>query len=126
MAYLIEETMGAFPVWLAPEQVRVLPISEKFLDYADSVREKLEEAGIRVELDERSEKIGYKIREAQNDKVPYMLIVGQKEADEGLVAVRSRYGGDQGQMSAEAFLQQIEHEITTKARPAVPAERENQ
>ncbi|MBR2561536.1 MAG: threonine--tRNA ligase [Eubacterium sp.] len=115
MAYLIEETMGAFPVWLSPEQVRVLPISEKFQDYAEQVYRGLVNAGIRAELDSRSEKIGYKIREAQNEKVPYMLIVGQKEQDENLVAVRTRYGGDQGQTSLEAFLEQVNEEIRSKA-----------
>ncbi len=115
MAYLIEETMGAFPVWLSPEQVRVLPISEKFQDYAEQVYRGLVDAGIRAELDSRSEKIGYKIREAQNEKVPYMLIVGQKEQDENLVAVRTRYGGDQGQTSLEAFLEQVNEEIRSKA-----------
>ena len=115
MAYLIEETMGAFPVWLSPEQVRVLPISEKFQDYAEQVYKGLIDAGIRAELDSRSEKIGYKIREAQNEKVPYMLIVGQKEQDENLVAVRTRYGGDQGQTSLEAFLEQVNEEIRSKA-----------
>ena len=125
MAYLIEETMGAFPVWLAPEQVRVLPISEKFLAYAASVEKQLKDAGIRAELDERSEKIGYKIREAQNDKIPYMLIVGQKEQDEQVVAVRTRYGGDQGQMATEAFLERIEEEIRTKQLSEKPAKQEN-
>ena len=122
MAYLIEETMGAFPTWLSPEQVRVLPISEKYLDYASTVRDTLRDAGIRVELDERSEKIGYKIREAQNAKVPYMLIVGQKEEEEGLVAVRTRYGGDQGQTSLNDFLAQVQEEIEKKHNPAGPEE----
>ena len=114
---LIEHFAGAFPVWLAPVQARILPISEKFMDYAVSVREKLLDAGIRVELDERSEKIGYKIREAQNAKIPYMLIVGQKEASEGLVAVRTRTGGDRGQTTVEAFLEEIQRNIETKALP---------
>ena len=124
MAYLIEETMGAFPVWLAPEQVRVLPISEKYLDYAASVHEELQKAGIRAELDERSEKIGYKIREAQNEKIPYMLIVGQKEAEEGLVAVRSRYGGDLGQTSTAEFLNRVLKEINEKTLPEKPEKKE--
>ena len=84
---LIEHFAGAFPTWLAPVQVKVLPISDKFAEYGESVRKQLDEAGIRVELDTRSEKIGYKIREAQMQKIPYMLIVGQKEQEEGLVAV---------------------------------------
>ena len=114
MAYLIEETMGAFPVWLAPEQVRVLPISEKFMDYAATVRDRLADAGIRAELDERSEKIGYKIREAQNQKVPYMLIVGEKEQEAGLVAVRTREGGDQGQKPLDDFVCEIREAVEQK------------
>ena len=114
MAYLIEETMGAFPVWLAPEQVRVLPISEKFMDYAAAVRDRLADAGIRAELDERSEKIGYKIREAQNQKIPYMLIVGEKEQEAGLVAVRTREGGDQGQKPLDDFVSEIREAVEQK------------
>ena len=125
MAYLIEETMGAFPTWLSPEQVRILPISEKFMAYAESVRDTLQKAGIRVELDERSEKIGYKIREAQNAKVPYMLIVGQKEEEEGCVSVRTRYGGDQGAQPVHDFLNDIVHEIETKALPERPEKQKN-
>ncbi|MCR4751110.1 MAG: threonine--tRNA ligase [Eubacterium sp.] len=125
MAYLIEETMGAFPTWLSPEQVRILPISEKFMEYAESVRDTLQKAGIRVELDERSEKIGYKIREAQNAKVPYMLIVGQKEEEEGCVSVRTRYGGDQGAQPVRDFLNDIVHEIETKALPDRPEKQKN-
>ncbi len=125
MAYLIEETMGAFPVWLAPEQVRVLPISEKYLDYAVSVYNRLQDNGIRAELDERSEKIGYKIREAQNEKIPYMLIVGQKEAEEGTVAVRSRYGGDLGQTTTEEFLGRIQKEIEDRTLPDKPEKKDN-
>ena len=124
MAYLIEETMGAFPVWLAPEQVRVLPISEKYLDYAVSVHKMLQDAGIRAELDERSEKIGYKIREAQNEKIPYMLIVGQKEEEEGLVAVRSRYGGDLGQTTAKEFLDRVLKETADRTLPEKPEKKE--
>ena len=116
MAYLIEETMGAFPVWLSPVQVRVLPISEKFFDYAKEVTQTLKKAGIRVEMDERTEKIGYKIREAQNQKIPYMLIVGAKEEEGKLVAVRTRYGGDQGQQTLTAFIDQIREEIAEKRR----------
>ena len=93
---LIEHFAGAFPTWLAPVQVKVLPISDKYADYAKTVLEELEEAGIRAELDTRSEKIGYKIREAQTQKIPYMLVVGQKEEEEGNVSVRSRFAGDEG------------------------------
>ena len=112
---LIEHFAGAFPTWLAPVQVKVLPISDKIAEYGESVRKQLDEAGIRVELDTRSEKIGYKIREAQMQKIPYMLIVGQKEQEEGLVAVRSRFAGDEGQKSLAAFVEEVKEEIRTKA-----------
>jgi threonyl-tRNA synthetase len=115
MAYLIEETMGNFPVWLAPVQVKVLPISDKYMEYAEKVNAALEEAGIRVELDRRGEKIGYKIREAQSLKIPYMLIVGQKEEEDGTVAVRSRSEGDLGAQPLGDFLAKVQEEIRTKA-----------
>ncbi|MBR6704294.1 MAG: threonine--tRNA ligase [Lachnospiraceae bacterium] len=115
MAYLIEETMGNFPVWLAPVQVKVLPISDKYMDYAEKVNAALQEAGIRVELDRRGEKIGYKIREAQSMKIPYMLIVGQKEEEDGTVAVRSRSEGDLGAQPLGEFLAKVQEEIRTKA-----------
>ena len=111
---LIEHFAGAFPTWLAPVQVKVLPISGKYMDYAKSVQKKLDEAGIRVELDTRSEKIGYKIREAQQAKIPYMLVVGQKEEEDGTVAVRSRAAGDEGTKSLDAFISDIQKEIETK------------
>ena len=111
---LIEHFAGAFPTWLAPVQVKVLPISEKYMDYAESVQKKLDEAGIRVELDTRSEKIGYKIREAQQAKIPYMLVVGQKEEEDGTVAVRSRVAGDEGTKSLDAFIADIQKEIEAK------------
>lgn len=111
---LIEHFAGAFPTWLAPVQVKVLPISDKFMGYAGQVTEKLEEAGIRTELDTRSEKIGYKIREAQMQKIPYMLVVGQKEEEEGVVAVRSRFLGDEGQKPLGEFIAAIKDEIAKK------------
>ena len=111
---LIEHFAGAFPTWLAPVQVKVLPISEKYMDYAENVKKKLDEAGIRVELDTRSEKIGYKIREAQQAKIPYMLVVGQKEEEDGTIAVRSRAAGDEGTKSLDAFIADIQKEIETK------------
>ena len=111
---LIEHFAGAFPTWLAPVQVKVLPISEKYMDYAENVKKKLDEAGIRVELDTRSEKIGYKIREAQQAKIPYMLVVGQKEEEDGTVAVRSRAAGDEGTKSLDAFIADIQKEIEAK------------
>lgn len=112
---LIEHFAGAFPAWLAPVQVKVLPISDKFIEYGESVRKQLDEAGIRVELDTRSEKIGYKIREAQMQRIPYMLIVGQKEKEEGLVAVRSRGAGDEGQKNLADFIRKLQEEIASKA-----------
>ena len=115
MAYLIEETKGRFPVWLAPTQVKVLPVSEKTLDYARSVYGVLEDAGLRVVLDESNEKIGYKIRLAQQeDRVPYMLIIGAKEAEAGTVAVRTRSGEDLGAMSLDDFAAKLQSEIKEK------------
>ena len=107
IAFLIEETKGAFPVWLAPVQVKVLPITDNFNEYAKSVVEKLENEGIRVELDDRNEKVGYKIREAQMQKVPYMLVVGEKEQSSNKVAVRSREDGDIGVMNIEEFIEKF-------------------
>ena len=111
---LIEHFAGAFPTWLAPVQVKVLPISDKFIDYADSVAAKLNDAGIRTEIDTRSEKIGYKIRSAQMEKIPYMLVVGQKEEEEGVVSVRSRFAGDEGQKELGQFMEAIQEEIASK------------
>ena len=111
MAFLIEETKGAFPTWLAPVQVKVLPISEKHVEYAEKVREVLEQKGIRVEVDSRAEKIGYKIREAQLKKVPYMLVVGDKEQEANAVGVRKRGEGDVGQMNLIEFANKIEEEV---------------
>ena len=106
MAYLIEETKGRFPVWLAPVQVKVLPVSEKFMDYASECCEKLLDAGFRAELDERNEKIGYKIREAQQvERVPYMLIIGQKETDAQNVTYRNRDTGESTTSSMEEFME---------------------
>lgn len=111
---LIEHFAGAFPTWLAPVQVKVLPISDKYMDYAQSVLNKLTEAGIRAEVDTRAEKIGYKIREAQTAKIPYMLVVGQKEEEENTVSVRSRAAGDEGARSLDTFIADILKEIETK------------
>lgn len=113
---LIEHFAGAFPTWLAPVQVKVLPISDKYIEYGEKVFNALKDAGIRAEIDTRSEKIGYKIREAQTQKVPYMLIAGAKEEEENLVAVRSRKDGDQGQKALDAFIEEIKEEIRTKAK----------
>lgn len=111
MAFLIEETKGAFPTWLSPLQVKVLPISDKHLECANKVKEALEEKDVRVEVDERAEKIGYKIREAQLQKVPYMLVVGDKEEASGEVGVRNRKDGDLGAMKLEDFVSKIDSEI---------------
>jgi threonyl-tRNA synthetase len=111
---LIEHFAGAWPLWLAPVQAVVLPISDRHLDYARGVRDQLAAAGLRVELDDRQEKIGYKIREAQLQKVPYMLVAGDREAAEGTVSVRSRSGGDLGARAVDAFLADARQEIDRK------------
>ncbi len=116
LALLLEKYAGAMPTWLSPTQVSVLSISPEFADYAADVAKKLEAAGLRVDLDDRNEKIGYKIREAQLEKVPYMLVVGAKEQEDGTVAVRSRKEGDGGVMSLDAFLEKILDEVEKKAR----------
>ena len=113
---ITEHFAGAFPTWLAPVQVRILPIADSHKEYAEKLKEKLEEYDIRVELDEREEKIGYKIREAQLQKIPYMLIVGDKEVEANAVGVRSRKDGDIGAMRVEDFINKIEEEIKTFAR----------
>ena len=114
LAWLIEKYAGLFPTWLCPEQVRVLPISEKYADYAEKVNKELKANGIRSSVDNRSEKIGYKIREARLQKVPYLLVVGAKEEEENVVSVRSRYLGDEGQKSLDTFINDICKEIRTK------------
>lgn len=114
LAWLIEKYEGAFPTWLCPEQVRVLSISEKYHDYAEKVEAELKANGILATVDERAEKIGYKIREARLAKLPYMLVVGQKEEEDGLVSVRSRFNGDEGQKSLSDFIDAISREIRTK------------
>ena len=114
LAWLIEKYAGKFPTWLCPEQVRVLPISEKYADYAEKVRKELAKNGVDVTVDNRSEKIGFKIREARLDKLPYMLVVGQQEEEDGTVSVRSRFAGDEGVKSLDDFIDQICKEIRTK------------
>lgn len=108
---LIEHYAGKFPLWLAPVQAKILLVSDVYTDYAKEVLEELRSAGIRVELDDRNEKLGYKIREAQMDKVPYMLIVGQKEKDENQVSVRSREEGDLGSLDIHEFIQKVKNEV---------------
>ena len=121
IAILIEHYAGAWPLWLAPVQVAVLPLADRHLEYAEGVRRKLDEAGLRVEVDARVEKIGYKIREAQLQKVPYMLVIGDREAAEGQVSVRSRFGGDLGARPVDAFLADALDEIRRKAIDAAPS-----
>ena len=114
LALLIEKYAGAFPAWLAPTQVKLIPISEKQADYIADVKAKLEKAGFRVEADYRNEKMGYKIRQAQLEKIPYMLIAGDKEIEDGKVAVRSREGGDLGTMTVEEFIEKLTKETTVE------------
>ena len=115
MAYLIEETMGAFPAWLAPVQVKVLPVTDRAGEYADQVEAKLSAAGFRVEVDHRSEKLGYKIREAQGQKIPYMVVVGDKDMENNTVSIRHRSGKDLGAMSQEEFVALLREAVDTKA-----------
>ena len=119
---LIEHFAGAFPTWLAPVQVKVLPISDKYMDYAQKVLDELNNSGVRAEIDTRAEKIGYKIREAQMKKIPYMLVVGAKEEEDGLVSVRSCFEGDEGQKSLTDFLAAIKMEIQAKTAREVKKE----
>jgi threonyl-tRNA synthetase len=116
IAILIEHYTGAFPMWLAPVQAIVLPISDRHLAYASSARDRMKAAGLRVELDERQEKIGYKIREAQLQKIPYMLVVGDRENADGTVSVRTRAGGDQGSRAIDAFIASAREEIAHKGK----------
>jgi threonyl-tRNA synthetase len=115
LAWLIEKYAGKFPTWLCPEQVRVLPISEKYEEYAEKVKAELKKNGIDATVDNRSEKIGFKIREARMDRLPYMLVVGQQEEADGTVSVRSRFAGDEGVKPLADFIAQISEEIRTKA-----------
>ena len=123
---LIEHFAGAFPTWLAPVQVKVLPISEKYEEYAKSVKAALDAADIRSEIDLRSEKIGYKIREAQGQKIPYMLVVGQKEQADGTVSVRSRFKGDEGAEDLNVFIANIKAEITARINRPVEVKKEEE
>ena len=116
ISFLIEETKGAFPTWLAPVQVKILPITDRQHEYAKELAQKMMDEDIRVEVDDRNEKIGYKIREAQMQKVPYMLVIGDKEIENGSVGVRSRKDGDVGQMNQDEFIEKVKHEVETFAR----------
>lgn len=115
MAFLIEYYAGDFPAWLAPEQARVVPITDRHLDYARQVRDRLVANGLRVDIDGSNERISYKIRQGQIERVPYMLVVGDREAQSGQVAVRSRASGDLGPMPLEQFLDRIRQEVAAKA-----------
>jgi len=123
LAWMIEKYAGKFPTWLCPEQVRILPISDRFEEYSRKVLDKLKASGIRAEIDARSEKIGYKIREARVDKLPYMLIIGAKEEEAGVVSVRSRFLGDEGQRQLDDFIHDVQEEISSKTiRKEMPDE----
>ncbi|MCR5686836.1 MAG: threonine--tRNA ligase [Lachnospiraceae bacterium] len=121
---LTENCAGKFPTWLSPVQVKVLPISDKYFDYSEKVLEKIKAAGIRAEIDTRSEKIGYKIREARLQRVPYMLILGQKEEEAGNITVRSRFAGDEGAKDLDAFIRDVREEIDNRVSRAEQAEEE--
>lgn len=125
LAWLIEHYAGNFPTWLCPEQVRILPISDKYIDYADKVCAELRARGVETEVDARSEKIGFKIREARLDRVPYRLVVGEQEEAAGEVAVGSRFAGDEGKMSVKEFADRICEEIRTKAIREVTVQQDN-
>ncbi|MBS5951262.1 MAG: threonine--tRNA ligase, partial [Clostridium sp.] len=112
---LIEHFAGKFPTWLAPVQVKVLPISDKFIDYSNEVKNRLLSNGIRVEMDLRGEKIGYKIREARNERVPYIIVIGEKEEKDKIISLRSRVNGDEGNVSLDSFINKINEEIRNKS-----------
>ena len=114
LAWLIEKYAGKFPTWLCPEQVRILPISDKYADYANSVLKELKKNGVDATVDTRTEKIGFKIRDARLARLPYMLVVGEKEEAEGSVSVRSRFAGDEGSKKLSDFVDMICKEIRTK------------
>jgi len=114
IAILIEHYAGAFPLWIAPIQATVLPIADRHVDYARSVLTRLDAAGLRAELDDRQEKIGFKIREAQLQKIPYMLVVGDREAADATVSVRSRSAGDLGSRTIDRFISDAREEIVAK------------
>lgn len=124
LAWMTEKYAGMFPTWLCPEQVRILPISDKYMDYAHKVKDELKKNGITSTVDDRSEKIGYKIREARLDRLPYMLVVGQKEQELGVVSVRSRFLGEEGQKPLQEFIDNVCEEIRTKKIREIKVEEE--
>lgn len=117
MGILIEHFAGAFPVWLSPEQVRILTVSDKFTEYAKKIETQLKDAGFRASGDYRPDKIGAKIREAQLEKIPYMLVIGDKEQSAGTVAVRERIAGDQGSLPAAEFIAMLAKEVASRRLP---------
>jgi threonyl-tRNA synthetase len=118
LAMLIEKYAGAFPLWLSPMQVKVLTVTEKFNDYAQGVVNQLKASGLRAELDDRNEKIGYKIREARNERTPYLVVIGEKEVEAEVISVRSRYEGELGQLTVKDFLSKLHMEIAEKSLSA--------
>ena len=114
IGFLLEHYAGKFPLWLAPQQVKILPISDKFMPYAENVLNKLKNADIRAEIDERTEKIGKKIRDTELAKVPYMLVIGEKEMNEEMVSVRRQGKGDLGSQSLQDFIDMIKEEVSSK------------
>lgn len=116
LALLIEKYAGALPTWLAPEQVRIMPMTDRNADYAADIRAELEKQGFRCELDDRNEKIGYKIREAQLEKVPYMLVLGDKEQEAGAVAVRDRKDGKTTVMPLDEFVEKLAYEVNNRLK----------
>ncbi|MCD6545252.1 MAG: threonine--tRNA ligase, partial [Thermotogae bacterium] len=119
LGILIENFSGAFPLWIAPVQVKLLPIADRHVEYSKTIVKKLEDAGIRTEIDDRQRKTGYKIREAQLEKVPYMLIVGDREMEDKKVAVRLRNGKDIGEIAVDELIENLKKEINEKLRNSV-------
>ena len=114
LGILIEHYAGAFPLWLAPEQIRIIPINDKQTAYAQRIANRLRQAEIRVTVDDRNEKMGYRIREAEKEKIPYMAIVGEKEADKDIVALRRHKAGDQGTITLDKLIAKLTDEISTR------------
>ena len=115
IGFLLEHYAGKLPVWLAPQQVKILPISDKFMDYAETVRKQLKAAGVRVSIDDRHEKIGKKIRDTELLRVPYMLVIGEKEVNEGKISIRRQGKGDSGAVPVAEFIQVISREIADRS-----------
>ena len=112
---ITEHFAGAFPMWLAPVQVKFLPVADRHLDYVNKIKEQFENAGIRCEVDDRSEKVGFKIRNAQLEKVPYMILAGDKDIENGTISIRSRKNGDEGACTVEEFIKRAKEEVANKS-----------